>query len=444
MTFGAAERGAYHLLSSDREHPLPMLSNLLVLLVLGANLLFSGFISGWASMQLFLIDEDQYHDRCESPSVRCAAQESQLALIYGLAQFTTTLSSFPAGLFLDKAGPVATSLVAGAFSAVGFALMAVSDSVTFDAFIEGYCLIGVGGTLTLLTSFQAGFVHLPWQTLVLAAANCLFDASAVMPSVLYALHTALGLSRQTLLLVYAGLALAVYPLVAICWHLHRGTKEVKEEKRLAISWTTQLISLPFGFLAVFASVHNLQSAIFFGTVNRMLAVDGDQRLVYTRAFGWVLPVGFLAVPLLHAVVRKYSVLGAMFSTSLLCVGYHAFLLVPSLELQPITFVLFTIFRGFLYSTVAAFGAETFGEASLGSLLGALYSLCALVALCQVPIVVAANAAPRWAQHMYIVSLATAVCMLGVLECYRRYHSVRPVTTESEGTRDLPTSRLLSS
>ncbi|KDO24626.1 hypothetical protein SPRG_10158 [Saprolegnia parasitica CBS 223.65] len=388
MTF---ERSAYRLLPPDKGHP--QAPTLLVLLVLVANLLFSGFISGWASTQLFLIDEDQYHDRCES-TTRCAAQESQLSLIYGVAQFTTTLSSFPAGLFLDKAGPVATSLVAGVLSATGFALMAVSDSVTFDGFIEGYCLIGVGGTLTLLTSFQAGFVHLPWQTLVLAAANCLFDASAVMPSVLYALHTALGASRQTLLLIYAGLALAVYPLLALCWHLHRGNKEVNDEKRLLVpSWSTQLVSRSFGFLAVFASVHNLQSAIFFGTINRILAVDGDRSLVYTRAFGWVLPVGFLAVPLLHAVVRKYTVLGAMTSTSLLCIAYHVLLLLPSLELQAMTFVVFTTFRGFLYSTVAAFAADTFGVASLGSLLGALYSLCALLALSQVPIVVAANATP---------------------------------------------------
>ncbi|OQR86688.1 hypothetical protein ACHHYP_10290 [Achlya hypogyna] len=298
----------------------PLHSTALVLLVLLGNLFFSGFISGWSAMLLLLQEENQYSDRCSTLSIksgRCSDQDAALSLIYGVAQFVTTLCSLPAGLVLDRIGPVHMSAAAGTLAVLGFAMLAVSDSATFDAFIEGYCLIGVAGIATLLTSFQAGF-----------------------------------------------------------------------------------------------------SAVFFGTINHLLTSTGDDDAAYTKAFGWILPVGFVAAPAFDLVVARTGLPGAMYATTLLCVLYNVLALVPSLPLQATTFTAFTAFRGFLYSTITAFVATVFGRASLGTLLGTLYSICAIVALLEVPAAVAANASKdgRWLSG---VSLGLAVLLLPWVELYRR-------------------------
>ncbi|EQC36707.1 hypothetical protein SDRG_06143 [Saprolegnia diclina VS20] len=418
----------------------------LVLTVLASNLLFAGFIYGWASMLLLLQEENQYAERCTPETInpttgRCADQDAKLSLIYGVAQFTLTFSSLPSGIALDKVGPMWMSLVAGVLSTTGFVLMALSDSVEFDAFVYGYVLIAIAGSATLLTSLRAGFVILQWQTAIFAGINCLFDASAVMPSLLHTMQSSLTVSRQSLLLVYAILTAAVYMLLVGLWWLHgrHTTAAIDEEAPVqadapsslqyeamdetvpltAAPLQTQLKSFEFRYLLLFAAVHNLQSSFYFGTVNRTLVNYNDVDEVYIKAFGWILPAGFVFIPVIDTLVDRFGLPVSMLSTTLLSIGYHVLAMIHSLPLQVVTFVLFTAFRALFYANVATCGATTFGHANMGKILGTVYSSSAIVALLEIPAATSANTSETGWNVLYAVSLGLAVALVPVILVYRR-------------------------
>ncbi|OQR86700.1 hypothetical protein ACHHYP_10280 [Achlya hypogyna] len=429
------------------DHPRPkgpssgVVAWALVATVLLSNLLFAGFIYGWASMLLLLQQENQYSERCTSATIdestgRCSQQDSKLSLIYGVAQFTLTFSSLPSGVALDKVGPMWMSAVCGTLATTGFVLMALSESATFDAFVYGYGLIAIAGSATLLTSLRAGFVITRWQTAIFAGINCLFDASAVMPSLLHTIHGATDISRRSLLLVYAVLTALVYGLLVVLWYLqqrHAATaieeaNDPESPKYEALDETvpltdaplkTQFKSFEFRYLLLFAAVHNLQSSFYFGTVNQTLVNYHDTTEVYTKAFGWILPAGFVFIPVIDTLVDRFGLPVSMLSTTLLSLTYHILAMIPSLPLQIVTFVLFTAFRALFYANVATCGAVTFGHANMGKILGTVYSSSAIVALLEIPAAQSANTSSSGWHVMYAISLGLAVVMLPIIALYRR-------------------------
>ncbi|KDO24628.1 hypothetical protein SPRG_10160 [Saprolegnia parasitica CBS 223.65] len=403
----------------------------LVGLVLLANLLFSGFIYGWSSLLLFLLEERQYNELCKPSERTCPAQENRLNLIYGVAQFVATLSSLPVGVILDTIGAPSMTAIGGLCTTLGLALLAVADSRSFDAFVPAYTLLGVGGIATLLTSFRAGFVLLRWQTAILAGVNCLYDASAVMPSLLFLLHESYGLSRRELLLGCACLAASTYALLLVLWLRHTrdlrtdayavvpSDADVEAEAPTKISLSAQIRTFEFRYLLLFAGVHIFRAAFFFGTIDETLAAFGDTSYAYTKAFGWILPAGFVFVPVINGVVEAHSVAASMHLTTALGVLSNALAMVPILALQPATFVLFTGFRAFLYSNVATCAARTFGATHLGTLMGAIYTCSALFAFLEIPAAAVALASAAGRIGMYSASLALGLALVPVTEVYRK-------------------------
>ncbi|EQC36719.1 hypothetical protein SDRG_06154 [Saprolegnia diclina VS20] len=401
----------------------------LVGLVLLANLLFSGFIYGWSSLLLFLLEERQYNELCEPSERTCPAQENRLNLIYGVAQFVATLSSLPVGVILDTIGAPSMTAIGGLCTTLGFTLLAVADSRVFDVFVPAYTLLGVGGIATLLTSFRAGFVLLRWQTAILAGVNCLYDASAVMPSLLFLLHESYGFSRRTLLLGCACLAASTYALLLVLWSRHTRNlradayaavpSDAEADAPTTISLGAQIRTFEFRYLLLFAGVHIFRAAFFFGTIDETLAVFGDASYVYTKAFGWILPAGFVFVPVINGVVEARGVAASMHLTTALGVLSNALAMVPILALQPATFVLFTGFRAFLYSNVATCAARTFGAAHLGTLMGAIYTCSALFAFLEIPAAAVALASAAGRIGMYSASLALGLLLVPVTEVYRK-------------------------
>ncbi|OQS03396.1 hypothetical protein THRCLA_04301 [Thraustotheca clavata] len=420
----------------------------LVALVLFSNLFFAGFIFGWASLLILLQQENQYNELCDqvnSDTGRCAAQDSHLSIIYGFAQFALTFSSLPTGIILDKLGPKKMSGIIGIVITIAFVLLALSDSKSFDAFVYGYCLIGISGGATLLTSLRSGFVIMEWQTAIFAGINCLFDASAVMTSLLYEIHNATGISRKGLLLGYAAIAVLTYIALVVLWGIvERQEKksndvENSEENNVAAvndtesplyesldnpslheaTLKTQYLSFEFRYLLLFTALHNLQSSFYFGTVNQTMINYNDTTQVYTKVFGWILPAGFIFIPVINTLVDRFGLPYSMFATTLLSIVYHGVAMIPSLQLQVLTFVLFTAFRAIFYANASTCGATTFGHANMGTIIGTVYTGAAVVALLEIPAAKYANTSKTGWNLMYGISLVLAVCMLPVIEIYRR-------------------------
>ncbi|CAI5716974.1 unnamed protein product [Hyaloperonospora brassicae] len=434
-------------LQSDPVRPIAPRRIALVLAVCVSDLLLTGLVFGWAPLLLLLEEEDQYAELCPVASeTMCSAQENRLNLMFAVASIAMNAGALPVGLVLDRVGPCVSTAVAAFVEVSGLSFLALSDSKTFDMFVPAYALVAFGGCITMMASFPASFLIMRHQTAILAAISCLFDGSSAIFLVLYAAHEQYGWSRKTLFLAFAVLAAVIYLGLIILWRLNanslpprRGrridaneenvsTTSPHEQQQLLLAsgtvgtdsydsveaersgipaatttrgncddavfslvdtaLTEQLQSVEFAFIVAFAALQVLRATIYIGTTNKLLENLGDRAhgYVYTKVFSFVLPMGFVFVPSIDYVVESRGLPQALLLTNLLGVLYNVLELVPSLLMQCLTFVVFTAFRAFLYATISAFTAKTFGRTTMGSLMGIIFSIGSIVSLAEYPAV----------------------------------------------------------
>ena len=94
-------------------------------------------------------------------------------------------------------------------------------------------------------------------------------------------------------------------------------------------------------------------------------VCGDARFSgllrrYTTVFSFILPVGVVFIPVIDICVKKLGLVGTLHVTNVIGVIVGALSLVPDVHVQIANFLMFAMFRAFLYGIVGAFFAQTFG------------------------------------------------------------------------------------
>ena len=147
----------------------------LIVLTLLSCLTYAGIIFGWAAYAPLLKAEGFYS--CGSStngtaSDECLSQQTALTLVYTMATVTFTAALLPFGLLVDRLGPSATCLLAGACMACGVS----SPSLRADSLLlPGFVLVGAGMAFTYVTAFKSVFLVRPARrTLMVVAINNLF------------------------------------------------------------------------------------------------------------------------------------------------------------------------------------------------------------------------------------------------------------------------------
>ncbi|KAF1334868.1 hypothetical protein FI667_g1703, partial [Globisporangium splendens] len=156
----------------------------------------------------------------------------------------------------------------------------------------------------------------------------------------------------------------------------------------------QLRTFEFAYIIAFAAVHGLRTTLYIGTTNKLLENYGDREhhnSLFTKIFSIVLPLGFIFVPAVDHIVEHKGLLFSLFFTSGLGIVYNALALVRNLYVQCVTFFLFAGFRVLLFTVLSCFTAKTFGLATMGSLMGIIFSIGAIVNLLEYPAVYVSNA-----------------------------------------------------
>ncbi|EEY57815.1 uncharacterized protein PITG_00398 [Phytophthora infestans T30-4] len=450
-----------------RPRPIAPRRIALVLAVCVSDLLLTGLVFGWAPLLLLLQEEGQYHELCVDPSEStCVAQENRLNLIFAVASVAMNAGALPVGLFLDRAGPRVTIAVAAIVEVSGLAMLAFSDSQTFDLFVPAYVLIAFGGCITMMASYPASFLIMRYQTAILAAISCLFDGSSVMFLMLYSAHETFGWTRRHLFLGLAVVSAGVYLLLIFLWGLNE--KSLRPKRRLGVNSNGVIVSTPqhdqllrngqanesaygtfrlvdiglikqmksfeFAYIVIYAAVQVLRATIYIGTANKLLENygDRDQGYLYTKVFSFVLPMGFLFVPLIDYLVETRGLSKALLFTNVLGVLYNVIELVPSLPLQCVAFFLFTAFRAFLYAIISAFTAKTFGLKNMGSLMGIIFSIGSVISLAEYPAVYISNVLFGGdLTVLNVISLLSCILMIPLTIYLRKYEHDREEKRRAE-------------
>ncbi len=432
---------------------------------------FSGILFGWAPIQTVLLAErggkgqfselcpHHHHDNATAPP--CDEQLAHLNLVYTLGTFTLSLVSLPGGWFLDTAGVRATVALSAVLEIAGLVLFGISDSQSADLFIPGAICMSAGGFLIMVAAFPAAFLYPRFQTAILAAISCLFDASSLTFAIF---QNVSFLGRAHLFCGYAAFAGVLFGSLLCLWS-SLGTRRnasssddelpmpgdedddyndapaVNEEPPAlapdgvaenmhARSVLRQLRSFEFVFIVIFASIQQLRANFYIGNNNELLHRYGDHDGWYTRVFGYALPAGIVFIPIIDATVERLGLIGALHTTNFMGVAYGSLALVANLPLQYAVFGFFTGFRAFLYSVMSTFNAQVFGLNTLGRMTGFVFTSSAMFQLLQYPLTDLVNLQfkgdPFWPCLGLVVATVPVALLLFVFQCRWKRQQLRPL------------------
>jgi hypothetical protein len=151
----------------------------------------------------------------------------------------------------------------------------------------------------------------------------------------------------------------------------------------ALPFASQLRTPEFAAFAAAFVVWMLRFNVYLGSVHPQLDALGQSPAgEYTRLFGTILPLGFLAQFAIGALLDAGGTLAGLCALWALGVLFSALNLWLPLAAQPATFVALACFRGFLFTNMASYCARVFGPGTLGRTIGSLVLLGGLVSLLQ--------------------------------------------------------------
>lgn len=151
----------------------------------------------------------------------------------------------------------------------------------------------------------------------------------------------------------------------------------------ALPFASQLRTPEFFIFAAAFAVWMLRFNVYLGSVHPQLDALGQSPAgEYTRLFGTILPLGFLAQFAIGALLDTGGTLAGLWALWALGVLFSALNLWLPLAAQPATFVALACFRGFLFTNMASYCARVFGPITLGRTIGSLVLLGGLVSLLQ--------------------------------------------------------------
>lgn len=447
-------------------------SGLLVFVLLGC-LLFTGIIFGWDPFLVMLERDHQYQYLCKpNEQTPCPPQATRLNAVYTIASTLLSTAALPAGMFLDRFGPLPTELVAGVCTISGLVLLAISDSQHFDAFIPGAVLIAVGGSLCMFAAYSVGFLFPKHMNAILSGVSCLFDASSIVFTIFLIVYNTHVFSRRDIFLAYAGLSSVIFPVTILLWYLNRNdfaalqqhadatddddddssrssksdhdphqdgastsdaTNKVQSDdagaepsdsthhgtSMHALSFGKQMKSFEFFVILMFATVHVVRSNVFLGTANQLFKNMGEaagetkEDIEYvTTLFGFLLPCGIFAVPIITWVMNRFSITTACQITNILGIIYIGMAMIPNLWVQIGTSIVYTVYRAFVFSCVADYNAHVFGLRTLGRIQGTVFLVGSVVNLAQYPAVKYVN--KKLNGKLFVINLVLLVIVIPVM------------------------------
>ena len=123
----------------------------------------------------------------------------------------------PAGMLVDRFGPVVGAAVAGSsmcLSSLGLGFLPASANYLYAI---PFALLAAGGSMTFFSSMKVAFILPHLQTTILTAVNVLFDVSAGFPLLFYTLYS-LGISKATMFSTYGFYTVVLYVSWATLFH----------------------------------------------------------------------------------------------------------------------------------------------------------------------------------------------------------------------------------
>eukprot|EP00667_Euglena_gracilis_P009135 EG_transcript_9274 len=372
------------------------------------GLLMTGAFYGWAPLQLMLIRDGEYFATCHTerqyPMQDCPPQLERLGLLFTTYVVAKSSATCGFGVLVDLCGAHPVMVAAGVLQVAGLLGVAFSDSDAIDLFLPSMAVLGLGNSAFCMSSFSAATFIPEKLALLVTGLNVMFDASGSLPSFMNVLNATLGVRRSTLLCAFACAVGAGWMGLLFFWRFEEPTTSAETSPQpgdpgeaegavdvnppppteaykvpLAASllqaepFWAQVTSLPYVGIFIFTFVSAAHSSTYLGITRDWLEYLGDHSQLYSTAFGFSLAASIPIIPIVPYALRRLGYSVMLHLVNVMGMVVAALSAIQSLPMQVPAFLLFVVYRAFLYSTVTAFVAETFGAKSIGRLTGLIWT-----------------------------------------------------------------------
>jgi len=350
----------------------------------------SGIIYGWPALELMLIEDGFYEDRCEKGAERpCDAQSLYTFMMYTVATFVNNLAAIVNGFVLDRFGPRFTSLISSGIFLGGCALFNAGINNPL-AYVVGFALLGFSGPGIYVAVMHLNNLFPGRQATVLSFFSGSFGVSSF---VFRWFKLAREYNRElfTLSHEFTMLIIIMFPFLLASFFIwpdkpfqlpkqHREESEsLISNKELVAPAKEQLMTLKYWLPVVWISLSNLRVASYMGTINH----EFDS--FHAEVFFWIWNFGFVGVPFFGTIVDKKGTIWSIFITNLLMFLFCILSLVPLQNIQYLSFVLISTVNVGMWGLFYTYLSQTFGFANYGKLLGVACVAIALIGLIKYPL-----------------------------------------------------------
>ncbi|TYZ67432.1 hypothetical protein PybrP1_012807 [[Pythium] brassicae (nom. inval.)] len=341
-----------------------------------------GLILGFGPVYAALVREGQWAELCrDGPGERhglqaqaqapCASQEIHLQYVFSTSFLCLSAANACFGVFLDVFGPRLTALLGLALSVAGNFALAYSDSGagTGAWIIGGYAMVGAGGMGSFLAAFQILQLYRV-QGVVCSTLSSLFNCSGYI-------YMALEIDTVTRRVFFQVYGVVVAVCMATCFLVFPTNCITRPGDSLAIpglrlekprihtptglvdGMKQQLKRGDLWYFAVFFGWISLIFAFAGGAIPSMLAGlagdDAGAAAAYTSILYPVIVNGtFVYSPLVGYVIDRFGFKAIFFACLALVQLFITLLLVPSLRVQLLMFVVYSMAQACLYALQFAY------------------------------------------------------------------------------------------
>jgi len=405
---------------------------------LSHTLFCAGIIFGWSSLLAIFEAEGVYGGK----------NEGKFTAVFTYGVIANYLSNLPCGALLDRFGPRTTGIVAAIGLGLGAALCSIA-TIDSNALIAGFFFIGFFGPCVQLPTLQLSCLFPGYNHLIMMMQAAAFDAGSVVFFIARLEYKYGGVTSGEFFGMYLLVPAYVLLIAYFCWPaetLNNDKEEVDGEgdteasplfagdrdaaaepvsettRERLTQWLTPapnkrnlrgasieeiFTSREFWFLAAFAGVNIGKLNFIINTIDDQLQdVLPDDASKLSWDFGWMLPLGFLIIPVGSYLLSLRGVAAFQLANILgIVYGFALNSTTPNVQLY-VTFPLVALSRQLVYGCVFFTISELYGYSHFGVTLGALNVVVTLFTALMYPVATACETSSSWVIANDVLACAT--------------------------------------
>lgn len=389
-------------------------------------------IFNWVDLRILLIRNGAYAEKCTEDELKtkgeCKSQGQFLDDSFNIGVVFIKVVGVFTGLLLDLTGPKYTALLGLTLFATGIGCLSC------NVVQAGLILLGCAMNPIFNSSISVANLFPRNRSFVICILSAGGDLSVIDFLIMRLISDAAGnaVSPKVWLLCY--LSVVLFQMIVAFVELPRKSFEIRnaileencsehEEYEDHPYWKLSRLEclktlhfwvfLPFFVLLYFKKINYMRNVNDFIKAAAGNSVSEATLHGYITAYSSILCtasafsliVGFMAdkigVTYVILIVNVFSCLFSMFS------------LIPSLEVQILSFLSFTIFKCFILSSVYCFVADLYGFKNIGFITGAQQVVAGLFCLLNIPFQTHVIQGRWWINHLVLLILSSLMFLVPI-------------------------------